>query len=343
MSQEVLAIIWFALWAVLWMVYFALDGYTLGTGILFPFLSKSKQEELQLQETIGPYWNVNEVWVITAGGATFAAFPLTYALMFSYLYVPLFLILFALFFRAIGLEFMHKHEDPKWKTFWKWAFFAGSAAVALLWGVAFANLFQGLLIDANGSSDTLLTLLNPYGLIGGLTFVSLFALSGSLWIAFKVKGDVEERAWKLSKTLWAVAAAIYGIFLIATAAMTPLLHNFVTYPVLFLVPALALAALLLVRFYQNKGRKLAAFLSLFGTILLTVATGFIGLFPNMLLSKIDPKYSITLFQAAASQKTLTIMFIVAVVMVPIIIAYQLWTYFLFKEKITIQNARGYHQ
>lgn len=339
MSQEVLAVIWFILWSVLWMVYFALDGYTLGTGILFPFLSKSKQEELQLQETIGPYWNVNEVWVITAGGATFAAFPLTYALMFSFLYVPLFIILFMLFFRAIGLEFMHK--DPKWKNFWKWSFFVSSGAIALLWGVAFANLFQGLLIDANGSSDTLLTLLNPYGLIGGLTFLSLFTLSGSLWVAFKTKGEVEERAWKASKTIWAVAAAIYGVFLIATSTMTPLLGNFVQVPVLFIVPALALVALLLVRFFQNQGRKLAAFLSMFGTIALTAATGFVGLFPNMLMSKIDSQYNVTLYDAAASQLTLTIMFWVAIVMVPIIIAYQLWTYFLFKEKITAQNAKGY--
>lgn len=343
MSQEILAVIWFILWAVLWMVYFALDGYTLGTGILFPFLSKSKEEEAQLQETIGPYWNVNEVWVITAGGATFAAFPLTYALMFSFLYVPLFIILFMLFFRAIGLEFMHKEKSPKWQAFWKWAFFVSSGAIALLWGVAFANLFQGLLIDADGSHDNLLTLLNLYGLIGGLTFLSLFTLSGSLWISFKVKGEVEERAWKLSKTIWAVTAAIYGIFIIATAAFTPLLHNYVKVPILFIVPALAVVMLLLVRFFQNQGRKLAAFLSMFGTITLTAATGFIGLFPNMLLSKIDPQYSVTLYQAAASQKTLTIMFWVAVVMVPIVIAYQLWTYFLFKEKITVQNARGYQQ
>lgn len=341
MTQETLAIIWFALWGLIWAVYFVLDGYTTGTGMLFPFLAKNKQEERQLQETVGPFWGGNEVWLITAGGATFAAFPKTYALMFSYLYVPLFLILFALFFRAIGLEFMHKHETARWKNFWKWSFFAGSGAIALLFGVAFANLFLGLKFDKTGSYVNLLNLLNGYGILGGITFVSLFLLSGALWIAVKTEGTVQQRARVFAGGFWYAAAACFALFIAATANKTPLFANYLGQSFLWLVPLVSLLAILAAKGFLLKERLGMAFAAVSVNIFTFIATGFIGLFPNMLPSRLDPAASVTLFDAAASALNLKIMFLVALFIVPVVILYQLWMYRIFRAKITAQNAKGY--
>jgi len=341
MTHDTLAIIWFGIWGVIWAVYFVLDGYTLGTGMLFPFLAKTDQEQKQLQETIGPFWGGNEVWLITAGGATFAAFPEAYALMFSYLYSPLFLILFALFFRAIGLEFMYKHSSMKWRSFWKWAFFAGSTAIALLFGVAFANLFYGLLIDAKGYQGNLLTLLHPYGLLGGITFISLFLLSGSLWIDAKTSGTVNEKAHRLSRVMWFVTTAVVAIFLVATGNRTPLFDNFAQYPLLWIVPGLALAVILVIPLLTRRSSSAWAFGAICTAIFLFIATGFIGMFPNMLPSKLDAAYSLTLFEAKGSLLNLKIMFFVAIFIVPVVIFYQSWMYRIFREKITPEDAKGY--
>ena len=168
MSHDTLAIIWFGLWGLIWTVYFILDGYTLGTGMLFPFIAKNRQERNQLQEAVGPFWGGNEVWLITAGGATFAAFPAVYADMFSFLYTSLFLVLISLFIRAIGLEFMHKDDNPLWQAACKWGFFSGSFLIAFLFGVTFANLYRGLLIGANGYEGNLFSLVEWIWHPGGI-------------------------------------------------------------------------------------------------------------------------------------------------------------------------------
>lgn len=342
MSHDTLAIIWFGLWGLIWAVYFVLDGYTTGTGMLFPFLTKNEQEERQLQEAVGPFWGANEVWLITAGGATFAAFPKTYALMFSFLYTPLFLILFALFFRAIGLEFMHKNENPAWRSFWKWAFFAGSLLIPLLFGVAFSNLFLGLDIDSAGSHITLLGLLNGYGLLGGMTFVALFLLLGAIWIALKTSGDVQQRASKFASHFWIVATAIFALFLAATANKTQLFSNFSANILLWLVPVLSLLTILLVKWFLAGGAFGKAFASMCITVFTLMATGFIGMFPNMLPSRYGSAFSVSLFDAAGSELNLKIMFFVALFIVPVVIAYQVWMYRVFRKKITPEEAKGYH-
>ncbi|PTQ53551.1 MAG: Cytochrome bd ubiquinol oxidase subunit II [Hydrogenibacillus schlegelii] len=341
LSYDALSVLWFILWAVLWIVYFTLDGYTLGVGILFPFLRKNEREEAQLQEVVGPFWNGNEVWLITAGGATFAAFPLVYAEMFSTLYVPLFLILFGLFYRATGLEFMSKGSGRFWKASWTFAFFGGSLAVALLLGVAFANMFYGLAFDRTTNAVTLASLLNPYGILGGLLFVAFAVLSGSLWTAHKVSGPLHDRARSVAGWAWFVVLGLHGLFLSATANRTTILDNYNAYPILYVVPALALLLLLLVRFFYARGRLLWSFLMTSGAIALTTATGFIGMFPRMLISRLDPAASITLYEARASELTLSIMLFVAVIFVPIVIGYQLWAYRLFRAKIRPEEAKGY--
>lgn len=341
MSHDTLAVIWFGLWGLIWTIYFILDGYTLGTGMLFPFLAKNRQERNQLQESIGPFWGGNEVWLITAGGATFAAFPAVYADMFHYLYTPMFLILIALFIRAVGLEFMHKDDSRVWQSACKWGFFTGSLLIALLFGVTFANLYRGLLIGPNGYEGSLLSLLHPYGLLGGLTFVALFLLSGSLWIQLKTAGAVSTRAKEFSKPLSFVAAANLALFFVATVNLTSLTENLVESPFLWGVPFLALVSILLSMLYVFKNMAGLAFAFVCITIFSKMAFGFIGMFPNMLPSRIDSVYSVTLYKAAGSELNLKIMFIVAVIFVPIIIGYQLWSYRLFKDKIYKETAKGY--
>lgn len=342
MTHDTLAIAWFGIWGLIWCIYFMLDAYALGTGMLFPFLAKTEQEQKQLQEAIGPFWGGNEVWLITAGGATFAAFPNVYALMFSYLYTPLYLILFALFFRAIGLEFIHKHDSARWKAFWKWSFFAGSLTIALLFGVAFANLYRGLFFDDAGYHGNLLSLLKQYGIVGGITFISLFLLSGSIWISYKTLGDVRERALRFARSYWGVALTAFAIFMVATGNETTLFTNAQEKAWLWCLPFLTLVSLLLVGMFLKRNKIGASFAAICCAIFTFMATGFAGMFPNLLISRMDETYNLTLYNARGSQLNLTIMFYLALFIVPIVIVYQTWLYRIFRDKITTDNAQGYH-
>ena len=189
-----LQIVWFVLWSVLWAVYFMLDGFVLGSGMLQNFLGKNDTERRVIINTLGPVWDGNEVWLITAGGATFAAFPTTYALMFSYLYTALFLLLLALIVRGVSFEFRGKVGNTTWKAAWDRAILVSSFLPALLFGVAFGNIFAGLPMDAQGYHGTLLTLLNPYGLLTGALFVFLFLVHGALYLSVKTTGDLKARA-----------------------------------------------------------------------------------------------------------------------------------------------------
>ena len=340
-NVDFLAILWFGLWALLWIIYFTLDAYTLGIGMLYPFIQKHEHEGRQLQEAVGPFWNGNEVWLITAGGATFAAFPLVYAEMFSMLYVPLFLILFGLFYRAIGLEFMDKRPYFFWRKLWMWAFFGGSVIVTFLLGIAFANMFYGFPFTAMENHVNLMQLLHSYGLLGGLTFVSLALLSGLLWTNVKVSGALQTRTRNVAIYFWLVALSLFSLWMVGTVNQTTLFNNYNRFPLLYGVPVLAFISLLLVSWFIIKNRGMLAFLSVSLTIVLTFATGFIGMFPRMLISRLDPSASITLYEAHASMLTLTIMLIVAGVFVPIVVAYQLWAYRLFSQKIDPDEAKGY--
>jgi cytochrome d ubiquinol oxidase subunit II len=319
--------IWFILWGVLWAVYFMLDGFDLGIGMLRPFLAKNEIEKRITLNAMGPFWDGNEVWLITAGGVTFAAFPGTYAIMFSALYTPLMLLLFALILRGISFEFRGKEEAAWWRKTWDTCQFLGSFLAALLLGVAFANIFAGIPIDKEGIlQGNLFTLLNPYGLLGGVLFVLLFAVHGALWLLTKSDGELQARAAKTARSLWAVLLVVAVAFLIYTWFRTSLWQNVLSKPVLLTLPLLSVAGLLLSRIFLGSGAWWKSWFASCATIVGCTLFGVAGLYPALLPSSIDPAFSRTAFNTQSSPLTLSIMLGVALVMVPIVLIYQAWVY-----------------
>ena len=342
-THMTLATIWFLLWGVLWAVYFALDGFDLGIGTLLPFLGKTDTEKRIMLNSMGPFWDGNEVWLIAAGGVTFAAFPLTYAVMFSWLYTPLLLLLFGLIVRGVSLEFRNKCEGEGWKKLWSTGVFVGSALPALLLGVAFANIFRGLGFNADYvNPGGILDLLNPYGLAGGVLFVLLFLLHGSLWLSVKASGPVKDKAQRLTEPLWNIVLAAVLLFLLYTWFETRLFDNYLKTPILFLVLALPVVCLVLTRLFMAARKWWLAWgsfgLCLIGTTMFTV----IGLFPALIPGRTvgmgtGPQFSLTIHNSASSELTLKIMLGVAVVFVPIVILYQLWAYKTFSSPVVEED------
>jgi cytochrome d ubiquinol oxidase subunit II len=330
--------IWFVLWGVLWAVYFMLDGFDLGLGALMPILGSNEEDRNTIYNAMGPFWNGNEVWLISAGGVTFAAFPTTYAVMFSGLYAALMLILFALIFRGVAIEFRGLVDHPSWKVVWDWCLTVASFLPALLLGVAFANIFRGIPIDEKGIyQGTLLTLLNPYGLLGGLLFSLMFLLHGSLWLTTRSEGNLQERAASLGRKLWVALLVVALAFLLATRYSTNLYDNYFKNPFLFiiplvLIPLLAVTALIMIRVYLAKAHWWKAWTASSITIVGVTFFGLAGLYPNLLPSSLNPSFSLTIFNSASSALTLKIMLGVALVFVPIVIAYQAWVYRLFSRE-----------
>jgi cytochrome d ubiquinol oxidase subunit II len=329
-----LQITWFVLWGVLWAVYFMLDGFVLGTGMLHPFLGRSDGDKRVLINTVGPVWDGNEVWLITAGGATFAAFPTTYALMFSYLYTALLLLLFALIVRGVSFEFRGKVESPAWRKGWDGAIAVSSFLPSFLFGVAFGNIFAGLPMDGAGYHGSLLSLLNPYGLLTGVLFVLLFLVHGALYQSVKTVGDLSSRAKATADRLWPALLLVAATFLAATWFATRLYDNYLANPLLLVVPLLAVAALVWTRVFSAHGDLLRAFTASCLTIVLVVGTGVVGLFPNLIPSSLDRAHSLTIFNSSSSPYTLKIMTVVAFIFVPIVIAYKIWVYRVFRAPVT---------
>jgi cytochrome d ubiquinol oxidase subunit II len=330
--------IWFFLWGLLWAVFFLTDGFDFGIGTIYPVLGKTDKDKRVMLNSMGPLWDGNEVWLITAGGVTFAAFPKVYATMFSSLYTPLMLILFALIFRGVALHFRGKIEHLVWKQVWDTLIFLGSFLPALLFGVAFANIFQGIPFDGEGLyHGNTLKLLNPYGLLGGALFVLLFIVHGANWMAIKATGDLQERAVAMSSKAWMALVPVAVIFLIASWFFTDLWDNYFTYPILFLVVLLNVAALLSIRVFVAKQAYFKAWFASGLTIVLCTFYGVIGLFPALFPSSMNPEWDLTAFNASSSPLTLKIMLGVVLVFIPIVIGYQIWAYYLFKDPITDED------
>jgi cytochrome d ubiquinol oxidase subunit II len=334
----ILESIWFFLWGLLWAVYFMTDGFDLGIGALMPFLGKTEDDKRVMATSMGPLWDGNEVWLLTAGGVTFAAFPQVYAVMFSSLYSALMLILFALILRGVAFEFRSKVDSDSWRKIWDVCIFIGSAAPALLFGVAFANIFRGIPIDQNGIfQGNLFTLLNPYGLLGGVLFLTIFLVHGSLWLSIKSPGDLHQRAVSTANKLWPVLLVVAVIFLASSFYATPLYNNYLNNPLLFAVILVTVLALLGIKVFLIKQAYFKAWFSSALTIVGATFYGVIGLYPNMFPSNIDAAYSLTAHNSASSPLTLKIMLLVVVIFVPIVLAYQIWAYHLFKGKVTEED------
>lgn len=332
--------VWFFVWGLLWAVFFITGGFDLGVGVLFPFIGKTDEERRVIINAIGPVWNGNEVWLLTAGGVTFAAFPVLYGVMFSSLYSALMLILFALILRGVSFEFRGKVETAGWRSLWDKCIFLGSFLPALLFGVAFANLFQGLPLDADRTYlGNLITLLNPYGLLGGVLFLLLFTIHGALWLAFKTEGRLQERAASAAGKLWPMGLVAAAAFLVGSGYSTTLYGNFVEHLPLLVFILGTVAAMLASRYFLAKKAYFRAWVSSALTILGATSFGIIGLYPNMFLSSIDPKYSLTAHNAASSPLTLKIMLTVVILFVPVVLAYQFWAYRLFKDKVKREDLK----
>ena len=330
--------VWFFLWGLLWAVFFVTDGFDLGIGALYPILGKNEADKRVMINAVGPLWDGNEVWLLTAGGVTFAAFPKVYAVMFSSLYTALMLILFALILRGVSFEFRGKVEDPRWRKLWDTCIFIGSFAPALLFGVAFANIFKGIPFDGDYVyQGSLFTLLNPYGLLGGLFFLALFLVHGSLWLAKKSEGDLQARAAATAAKLWPALLAVAVLFLIATAFFTRLYDNYLAHPLLFVVVLLTVGGLVGTRFFMAQSSYFKAWCASAVTIIGATFFGVIGLYPNLFPSSIDPALSLTAQNASSSPLTLAIMLGVVIVFVPLVIVYQVWAYTLFKGKVNLED------
>ncbi|MFY1682623.1 cytochrome d ubiquinol oxidase subunit II [Micromonospora sp. WMMD730] len=326
-----LTTIWFLLVAVLFTGYFILEGFDFGVGMLLPVLGRDDRQRRVLINTIGPVWDGNEVWLITAGGAMFAAFPEWYATLFSGFYLPLLLILLALIARGVAFEYRHKRPEASWKRRWDHAIFWGSAIPALLWGVAFANIFRGVPLDADHEHvGSLIDLLNPYALLGGLTTLGLFLTHGAVFLALKTTGDIRHRAGTLAVTLGVGTAVVAVAFLTWTLTIR-------ANPAAIVLAAGAALALLGALAAARVRREGWAFTGTALAIALAVATLFTALFPNVMPSTGDPAGTLTATNAASTPYTLKIMTWVAVVFTPIVLAYQSWTYWVFRKRIGVQN------
>ncbi|MFI8285027.1 cytochrome d ubiquinol oxidase subunit II [Streptomyces albidoflavus] len=328
--------VWFVLIAVLWTGYFFLEGFDFGVGVLTKLLARDRREKRVLINTIGPVWDGNEVWLLSAGGATFAAFPDWYATLFSGFYLPLLLILVCLIVRGVAFEYRAKRSDDRWQTNWEHAIFWCSLLPAFLWGVAFGNIVHGVAIDADKEYiGGVLDLLNPYALLGGVVTLTLFTFHGTVFVGLKTVGEIRERARKLALRLGAVTAVAALGFLLWTQTD----HGRTAGAVLLAVAVLALLAALGA---VAKGREGWAFALSGLTIVASVAMLFVSLFPDVMPSTLDPAWSLTAANSASSPYTLKIMTWCAGIATPVVLVYQGWTYWVFRKRIGTHHIAEAH-
>ncbi|MFB6848336.1 cytochrome d ubiquinol oxidase subunit II [Streptomyces sp. NPDC056373] len=323
--------VWFVLIAVLWTGYFFLEGFDFGVGVLTKLLARNRPEKRVLINTIGPVWDGNEVWLLSAAGATFAAFPDWYATLFSGFYLPLLLIVVCLIVRGVAFEYRVKRPEENWQRNWETAIFWASLLPAFLWGVAFGNIVRGVKIDQDFNyAGGVLDLLNPYALLGGLVTLSLFTFHGTVFVGLKTVGEIRERARKLALRVGAVTALLALAFLLWTQSDRGDGPSLVAMVV-------AVASLLVALVAAQAGREGWAFALSGLTIVATVAMLFLTLFPNVMPSTLNPDWSLTVTNASSSPYTLKIMTWCAGIATPVVLLYQGWTYWVFRKRIGTQH------
>ncbi len=332
--------LWFVLISVLFIGFFFLEGFDYGVGILAPFLGKTEPERKAIISTIGPHWDANEVWMITAGGAMFAAFPHWYATLFSGFYLALVVILLALIGRGVAFKFRNSEANPRWRQYWDWAIFIGSLVPGLLWGVAFGNLINGTPINANMDfTGNFFDLLNPYSLICGVAGLAVFILHGALFLSLKTDGVLRQRAEDLARKLWAPVVVVSLILAAANYLYIDIFTKVGVNP--GVIPIATGAALLSVGYFVHERQYGWSFIMMGLTIVLALVTFFWFMYPNVMVSSTDEAYNLTVSNASSSDYTLEIMTIVAVFFVPVVLIYQGWSYWVFRRRVTVEAPLEY--
>jgi cytochrome d ubiquinol oxidase subunit II len=325
---------WFLLIAVLWVGYFILEGFDFGVGMLQRFVSRNEADRRAVLTTLGPVWDGNEVWLLVAGGATFAAFPEWYATLFSGFYLPLFLILVSLIVRGVAFEYRSKYGKAQWRQRWDLAIFITSAIPALLWGVAFANIVRGVPIERaeSGSLEYVggfFNLLNPYALLGGVVTLTVFLTHGAVFLSLKTTGTIRDRSHEIAKVSGLVAAVAAVTFLVWTNLMLPEMNAVV------LGLSIAVALLWVAGIFANlKRREGWAFIFSAATIATFVSTLFFALYPRVMPSSLGSQFDLTITNASSTDYTLKVMTFVAVIMTPLVLVYQGWTYWVFRKRVS---------
>src|SRR5262245_35687845 len=324
--------LWFVLVGVLFVGFFILEGFDYGVGILLPFLGRTDEERRRIVNTIGPVWDGNEVWIITAGGAIFAAFPHWYATLFSGFYLALFLMLAALIVRGVAFEFRSKDERPAWRTTWDWMIFAGSFVPALLWGVALGNMLKGVPIDASKNYvGSFFDLLGPYALVSGLTTLTVFITHGAIYLNLKSTEPIRARALAATKRVGPIATVLVLLFVVTTYLWTDAFTRLGVDP--GLVPMMTVGSILAAGALIHRSRMGWAFVMTCLTLALSTITIFRSLYPPARVSSLDPAWSLTIYNASSTPYTLKIMSVVALLCVPVVLAYQGWTYWVFRHRV----------
>lgn len=369
LDYETLKVIWWLFVGVLLIGFAITDGFDLGVGTLLPFIGKNDKERRVIINSIGPTWDGNQVWFITAGGAVFAAWPLVYAAAFSGFYIALLLVLFALFFRPVGFDYRSKLDDPRWRTAWDWGLFAGGTVPALVFGVAFGNLLLGVPFQYDDSlrptyTGSFLALLNPFALLTGLVSLSMLVMHGAIYLQLKTEAQIQQRAQK--------AAMLFGILALLTFSLagiwvatgvsgyivtdlpptnattnvlakiveqqpTAWLNNYGAYPWMTLAPLIAYLGIAAAIILSRAGRPGTAFvMSSWGLAGIILTAGF-SMFPFIMPSSSDFKSSLTIWDATSSHLTLTLMFWAVLIFLPIVLAYTAWVYRVMRGKVTEQQ------
>lgn len=330
-----LNILWFALVAILFTGFFFLEGFDYGVGMLVPVVGKGDTERRIVLNTIGPFWDGNEVWLLTAGGAIFAAFPNWYATLFSGFYLALFLVLVMLIIRCVGIEFRSKVASVKWRKSWDGLIAVSSLLSALLWGVAVSNLMSGVPIDQNMEFvGNFFTLLTPFSIVGGVVFVLLFLFHGALFLRLKVGNEaILQRVEAIAKKSGLFLIPVVLVWVVMAYFMTDILHS----PLSLVLTILAAIALVAAVGLQLKNKLGMSFVANGLVIMLVTIAVFSGMFPRVLISTLDPAWSLTIYNASSSPYTLKIMTIIALTLVPIVLLYQSWNYWIFRKRVTAED------
>ncbi|UZK02616.1 cytochrome d ubiquinol oxidase subunit II [Venatoribacter cucullus] len=365
MDYETLKIVWWLLIGVLLIGFAVTDGFDMGVGALLRIIGKTDNERRVMLNTVGPHWDGNQVWFITAGGALFAAWPVVYAVAFSGFYWAMLLVLFAMFFRPVGFEYRSKMTDARWRSAWDWGLTVGGAVPALVFGVAFGNLFLGVPFTLDEFmrstySGSFWALLNPFGLLAGLISLGILTLHGATYLQMRTDGALHERARKTGVLLGVLVAVLFGVagFWVAGmdgyvmtasadvgAAMSPLqktaelqagawLQNYSQYPLAILAPVVGFSGLLLASLFSLLNRGALAFVGSSLAQVGVIMTAGVSLFPFIMPSSLNPSHSLTVWDVVSSELTLNIMFWVAMVFVPIVLSYTAWGYYKMRGRLT---------